>query len=175
MKILTRLAAVVLFQVGVVVAVILAFSGSPMGAEESQITPNAQPLAAIVTEVPEAPVAPAVIEAPPEVDGAAFAGTFTGSGPFNVVGDAVVFEDDLGQRTLRLTDDFRTNRGQQLAVVLRSPSGEFVSLGDLQAPSGGQEFQIPELTNLTRFNEVQIWDVQANIDFGRAFLAAVSS
>ena len=167
MKLVTRLSVVVLLQVGVAVALILAFSGTPMGAQEAGIPPNAQPLAQIQSEPAPAPIAPSV--AAPE--GTQLAGAFTGSGPFRVTGGAVVIEGELDNRFLSFSEGFRTNRGQELIVVLRSDSGQAISLGNLVAIQGPQVYAIPDLTNLAEFDTVQIWDVQANIDFGSAVLA----
>ena len=170
MHIGTRLSAVILLQVGVVVAIILAFSGTPMGAQDSGITTNAQPLSALQAEPAPAPVAPVVIGVPDE---AQFVGSFVGSGPFRVVGDLLVLDGGFGEQTISFSPDFRTNRSPELAVVLRSDSGEAVNLGPLQAIQGGQTYSIPALTNLGEFNTVQIWDTQADIDLGSARLTSL--
>lgn len=106
-------------------------------------------------------------------DETVFAGSFTGDSNFTVLGEAFVAGENLGQRTLTLSENFQTNRGQELVVNLRSDSGEVWTLGTLQAPSGAQAFTIPGLIDLSVFNEVEIFDQQLDVSFGSADLVAV--
>ncbi len=160
MKIISRIAIIGLLQAGIIVALILTFSSSPMAAQEGDSPPNAQPPQVALT-VGE------------ETSGAVFAGEFRGNGPFTVVGEAIIINEGPGDQSLRFTEDFRTNRGQRLAVFLRSQSGAVIDLGDLGDIIGGQEFEIPAFTNLSEFNQVQVFDEIAGIDFGTAVLAPV--
>ena len=82
----------------------------------------------------------------------------------------MVFTDDSGTQWLRLTDDFRTNLGSDTVVALRAADGEIVSLGQLQAESGQQDFALAEGTDLTIWDEVLIWDNAIDAAFGTAFL-----
>ena len=127
----------------------------------------------------------AALELPAEQDAAAesvfddifdetvFAGSFTGDSNFTVLGEAFVSGENLGQRTLTLSENFRTNRGPELVVNLRSASGEVWSLGTLQQTSGAQVLEIPGLIDLSVFNEVEIFDEQLSVAFGSAQLIAV--
>ena len=131
------------------------------------------PQAAVAEPATTAEDGTAVLSLDAIFDDSNFAGAFVGNGPFTVVGEVTVQNDSVGQRVLRFADNFRTNRGPQLEVILRTDSGESIALGALQTSNGSQAFVIPGQTDLEEFNQVQIWDGQGNIDFGRAFLAPV--
>ena len=163
-KFISRLAFLGIFVVGIAIIGVIATSGnsSPASATASG--------AVVVDEDGQGVVPVETI-----FDVTAFEGTFAGNGPFTVVGEVTTVSDDLGQRVLRFSDDFRTNRGPQLAVILRSDSGQSISLGALQSPTGAQVYAIPDQTDLTVFNQVQVWDLQGDIDFGRAFLSPVDA
>ncbi len=102
------------------------------------------------------------------------AGSFVGTDEFTISGEAVVLSTDgSAQRTLRFTEDFRTDRSSRVEVVLRAENGNIVSLGDLQLAIGRQQYEIPETVDLSVFNQVQIWDFRANQSFGSATLNSV--
>ena len=142
----------------VVIAAILGFSGTFMGAEE----------AAAPVELPVETEATPVGSA---ADGdAAFSGSFDPDGTYAIFGQALVLEGADGSQTLRLTEDFQTPAGPRLVVYLRAESGDFVNLGPLEL-SGEQDFEIPEGVDITEFSEVQIWCEPFSINFGSAFLS----
>ena len=154
--------------IAIVIVAIFAFSGGQMGAAEE---PERLVFGAPPTVLPpNSP--PADSAASGGVDGASFAGSFEGVGPYTITGQATVLDGADGERTLRLTEDFSTNRGPQLVIYLRAESGEFVNLGDLQSLSGEQDFQIPADVDLTEFSEVQVWCEPFGINFGSAFISA---
>ena len=105
-------------------------------------------------------------------DDTSFQADFVGNGPFSIVGSVTVFTDDLGNRVLRLDENFQTERGGQLTLILRSQSGEVVNLGDLQRLDGVQDYLLPDQIDLNTFDQVQVWDEQLNTDRGNAFLTA---
>lgn len=110
-------------------------------------------------------------DATEELESATFAGDFVRKeGPFSITGDVLVFVDDSGNQILRLTDDFRTNVGGEVVVALRAQDGETVSLGELQSANGEQDYPLAEDTDLTIWDEVLIWDNEADVAFGSAFL-----
>ena len=178
MKHLKRIAAAGIAQIAIFAAVLIGFSGAQMGAAELPTSVDGPTVELVAPEVSEAPA-----EAPPTeislldsvFDETVFAGDFTGNGPFTVNGGVLAFSDGVGQRQLVLTNDFQTNRGQDLEVFLRSNSGQFVSLGDIQAVSGAQEFLIPGEFNLATFNEVQIRDAAFDVRYGSAFLSPIDA
>ncbi len=180
MKHLKRIAAAGLAQIAIFAAILIGFSGTQMGAAELPASSDTPAIELVAPQVTETPV-PA--EAPPTeialldsvFDDIVFAGDFNGTGPFTITGGAIAFSDGVGQRQLVLNDDFQTNRGQDLEVFLRSNSGQFVSLGDIEAVSGAQEFLIPSEVNLATFNEVQIRDVAFDVHYGSAFLSPIDA
>jgi len=160
MKYFKRIAAIGLAQVAIVIGVVLALSGTQMGAQELPAPSQDAPPTEIV-----------LLDA--VFDNTSFAGSFTGNGPFTVNGGVLAANDGVGQRRLVLTDTFQTNRGQELVVFLRSDGGQLISLGELQSVSGAQDFLIPGQLDLNTFNEVQIRDVAFDTHFGSAFLSAL--
>lgn len=172
MKFFTRIAALGIAQILVLVAAVLALSGTPMGAEELP-TLSAAPQTTEVAPPEAPPTEIALLDA--VFDETVFTGNFAGNGPFTINGGALAIPDGVGQRQLVLTDDFQTNRGQELVVFLRSSSGESFRLGELRAVSGAQDFLIPGELNLVTFNEVQIRDVAFDVHYGSAFLSPVTT
>ena len=162
-KLITRFAVVGLVQVGIVAALIFTFAGSLTGAPESGATPIAGAAAIVVSNPLDTS----------EPTSASFVGAFVREGSFAINGAVSIAEDDQGQQVLRFTDRFRTVRLPELSVYLRSSSGEFIDLGELQSFLGGQAYDIPELTDLTDFDEVQIWDEQTGTSLGSATITPV--
>ena len=147
--------------IGISIIGILA-SGDEMGAQQLTDAPTA-------TEQ----VAPAETLFDQIFDETVLVGSLSGDSSFTTVGEAIVSGNDLGQRTLSLTENFRTNRALEKNVLLRAENGDFVNLGGLSLPSGSQEFQIPGQVDLNVFNEVQIYDQQLDVVIGSASLSAL--
>ena len=162
-KLITRVTVIGFVQIGIVAGLLFAFSGSLTVALDSNAPPVAEAAAIVVSNPLDTS----------EAEAASFAGGFVRDGPFTISGAVSVVEDDLGQFVLRFTDRFQTNRGPELSVYLRSSSGEFIDLGELQSFLGGQDYDIPELTDLTEFDEVQIWDERSDMSLGSAVISPV--
>ncbi len=65
---------------------------------------------------------------------------------------------DDGNNVLRL-ENFKATNGLDLYVYLATDNhaSEFVNLGKLKANNGNQNYNIPENTNLEKYNKVLIW------------------
>ncbi len=68
--------------------------------------------------------------------------------------------------------DFKTDIGPKLLVYLTTEVGsnDFVSLGDLKGIAGDFMYDIPNNTDLTKYNIVDIWCIDASVSFGHAEL-----
>jgi hypothetical protein len=95
-----------------------------------------------------------------------------GDGIHDAQGHALVVPLEDGQKILRL-EDFRSTNGPDLYVYLASDSSasDYVSLGRLKANNGNQNYDIPEGTDLTKYDTVLIWCKQFSVLFGSAELA----
>lgn len=104
----------------------------------------------------------------------AFAGTFVGVGDgiHNAQGSAKVIVVD-GKNILRL-EDFRSTNGPDLYVYLATDknASDFVDLGRLKANTGNQNYEIPQGTDLSRYDTVLIWCKAFSVLFGSAQLSA---
>lgn len=157
-KLLSRIAILSLLIVGASAVVITASSSEPMAAQE--------PLPSLDSAIAQqGPLLDQIF------DDTGFQGSFVGNGPFSTVGDVTVFTDDIGNRILRLSDDFQTERGGQLDLILRADSGAIENLGGLQRLTGIQDYLLPDQIDLNNFNQVQVWDGQLNTDRANAFLS----
>ena len=84
-----------------------------------------------------------------------------------------------GKRYLELSEDFQSDRGPALEVILHRANevglqvqeGEYVSLGELQAFRGSQRYLIPDNVDLSQYQSVAIWCEEFNATFGYAPLA----
>ena len=97
-----------------------------------------------------------------------FAGT--GDGVHDVSGDAKVLRvDDTSY--LRF-ENFAAANGPDLHVYLATDDGatEFVDLGLLKANNGNQNYEIPEGTDLEKYNKVLVWCQMFSVLFGSAEL-----
>ena len=77
-----------------------------------------------------------------------------------------------GSNVLRL-ENFRATNGPDLFVYLATDKGasEFVNLGVLKANIGNQNYDIPEGTDLEKYNNVLIWCRAFSLYFGSAELS----
>ncbi len=78
-------------------------------------------------------------------------------------------------RYLELSDDFRTDNGPDLFVLLHKqerPSdydeSNYVNLGRLERVSGTQRYIIPDGVELDQFSSVVVWCREFNVTFGYA-------
>lgn len=100
-----------------------------------------------------------------------YAGKFigVGDGIHDAQGDAYTIPLEDGSSVLRL-ENFRSTNGPDLYVYLATDdaASDFVSLGGLKANKGNQNYEIPEGTDLTRYNKVLIWCKAFGVLFGSA-------
>lgn len=105
---------------------------------------------------------------------AVLAGNFVGvnDGIHNAEGQAKVIPLEDGSKVLRL-EDFRSTNGPDLYVYLATDekATEYVSLGELKANIGNQNYQIPEGTDLSKYDTALIWCKQFSVLFGHADLS----
>lgn len=104
----------------------------------------------------------------------AFAGTFVGVGDgiHDAQGSAKILAVD-GKNILRL-EDFRSTNGPDLYVYLATDknASDFVDLGRLKANTGNQNYDIPQGTDLSKYDTVLIWCKAFSVLFGSAQLSA---
>lgn|SRR5215218_9534700 len=109
------------------------------------------------------------------VDGSFLIGNFIGvnDGIHNAEGLAKVIVLDEGNSILRL-ENFRATNGPDLYVYLSTDksASDFVSLGRLKGNIGNQNYEIPEGTELSKYDTVLIWCRAFSVLFGSAELKA---
>ena len=98
-------------------------------------------------------------------------GTFTGIGDgFHKVGGvAKVIPVDSGAQILRL-ENFKATNGPDLYVYLSKDksASDFINVGRLKGKVGNQNYEIPEGTDLSKYNTVLIWCRAFSFLFGSA-------
>jgi hypothetical protein len=109
------------------------------------------------------------------VEGSFLIGNFIGvnDGIHNAEGLAKVIVLDEGNSILRL-ENFRATNGPDLYVYLSTDksASDFVSLGRLKGNIGNQNYEIPEGTELSKYDTVLIWCRAFSVLFGSAKLKA---
>jgi len=103
-----------------------------------------------------------------------FSGNFQGLSSYTVEGEALVLNDGTDQRFLRL-ENFSTNNGPDLKVVLRADNGDLVNLGPLQGNIGDQNYELTPDIDLNVFNTVEIYCERFGVLFGLAPISAVAT
>jgi len=98
-------------------------------------------------------------------------GSFVGmnDGIHNAEGMAKLVKLADGKQLLRL-EDFKATNGPDLYVYLATDgtAQDYVSLGELKANIGNQNYEIPEGTDLAKYNTALIWCKQFSVLFGSA-------
>jgi hypothetical protein len=98
-------------------------------------------------------------------------GQFVGvnDGIHNAEGQAKVLQLVDGKQILRL-EDFKATNGPDLYVYLATDSTaqEYVSLGELKANIGNQNYEIPDGTDLAKYDTALVWCKQFSVLFGSA-------
>lgn len=96
-----------------------------------------------------------------------------GDGIHDASGIAKVIPLDDGSQILRL-EEFRSTNGPGLYVYLATDksASEFVSLGKLKANQGNQNYDIPDQTDLEKYDQVLIWCEPFRVLFGSAALGS---
>ncbi len=104
-----------------------------------------------------------------------YSGTFTGVGDgiHDAQGDAYTIPLEDGSTVLRL-ENFQSTNGPDLFVYLSTDenASEFVNLGELKANKGNQNYEIPDDTDLSKYNKVLIWCKSFSVLFGSAELSS---
>ena len=102
-------------------------------------------------------------------------GVFVGvnDGVHNAEGQSKVIFSDDGREILRL-EDFKSTNGPDLYVYLSTDTDatDIVNLGKLKANVGNQNYEIPEGTDLKKYNKVLIWCKSFSVLFGSSELTA---
>jgi Electron transfer DM13 len=111
------------------------------------------------------------------VEGPFLIGNFIGvnDGIHNAEGLAkVIVLDDEGNRSIVRLENFRATNGPDLYVYLSTDksASDFVSLGRLKGNIGNQNYEIPEGTELSKYDTVLIWCRAFSVLFGSAELKA---
>ena len=85
-----------------------------------------------------------------------------------VEGKALLIETD-GKKILRF-ENFKTINGPNLHIYLSSDldSSDFIDLGEIKATKGNVNYEIPEGTDLTKYNKVLVWCVPFKVLFSYA-------
>ena len=109
-----------------------------------------------------------------EIIPVSYSGEFIGAGDgiHDAQGTAYTIPIDDGSNVLRL-ENFQSTNGPDLFVYLATDENalEFINLGALKANNGNQNYEIPEGTDLSKYNKVLIWCQAFGILFGSAELA----
>jgi hypothetical protein len=102
-----------------------------------------------------------------------YAGMFVGvnDGIHNAEGQVKVIKLSDGSNFLRL-EDFRSTNGPDLYVYLSTDKGnsDFVNLGRLKGNVGNQNYEIPQGTDLSKYDTVLIWCQAFSVLFGSSEL-----
>jgi hypothetical protein len=98
-------------------------------------------------------------------------GTFIGIGDgfHKVDGEAKVLPVDSGAQILRL-ENFKATNGPDLYVYLSKDksASDFINVGRLKGNVGNQNYEIPEGTDLSKYNTVLVWCRAFSFLFGSA-------
>ncbi|MGQ0794981.1 MAG: DM13 domain-containing protein [Nitrosopumilaceae archaeon] len=95
-----------------------------------------------------------------------------GDGIHDAQGQARVISLEDGSDVLRL-ENFESTNGPDLYVYLSTDdkATDYVNLGRLKANNGNQNYNIPDGTDLSRYDSVLIWCKQFSVLFGTAKLS----
>jgi len=106
-----------------------------------------------------------------------YSGSFVGvdDGIHDVKGESRILFLDNGRDVLRL-ENFRSTNGPDLYVYLSTDTEatDIVNLGALKANTGNQNYEIPDGTDLEKYNHVLIWCKSFSVLFGSAELTTTS-
>ncbi|MEM8718807.1 MAG: DM13 domain-containing protein [Cyanobacteria bacterium P01_G01_bin.39] len=86
--------------------------------------------------------------------------------------------EENGTKYLEIGQDFQSDRGPDLKVILHKASivkqsvqeGDYINLGALKSFSGSQRYLIPVQINLNEYQSVAIWCEKFNAIFGYALV-----
>lgn len=101
-------------------------------------------------------------------------GRFVGvdDGIHDAQGVVLVVPLEDGKNILRF-EDFHSTNGPDLYVYLATDNtaSDFVNLGRLKANNGNQNYEIPEGTDISKYDTALIWCKQFSVLFGHAELS----
>ena len=101
-------------------------------------------------------------------------GRFVGvdDGIHDAQGVVLVLPLEEGKNILRF-EDFHSTNGPDLHVYLATDNtaSDFVNLGRLKANNGNQNYDIPEGTDISKYDTALIWCKQFSVLFGHAELS----
>lgn len=88
----------------------------------------------------------------------------------------VSLSEKNGVRYLEFSEDFQSDRGPDLKVILHKANsvelkvqeGDYITLGALKSFNGAQRYLVPEDVDLSQYQAVAIWCQQFNATFGYA-------
>jgi hypothetical protein len=88
----------------------------------------------------------------------------------SVMGEALLI-DDNGKKVLRF-ENFETDNGPNLHIYLASNLGDddFIDLGPIKATKGNVNYDIPDGTDLDKYDKVLVWCVPFRVLFSYAEL-----
>ena len=101
-------------------------------------------------------------------------GNFVNGDSFHQVSSTALVVEQNSQQILRLDDNFKSINGPDLYVWLVKDGGVdagYVEVGRLKGNQGGQNYTIPNGTNLAEYSSVYIWCRAFGVLFGSAKLA----
>jgi len=106
-----------------------------------------------------------------------YSGAFVGVGDgiHDVEGSSIVIPLEDGSQILRL-ENFESTNGPDLFVYLSTDdtASDYVDLGLLKANRGNQNYEIPDGTDLSKYNNVLIWCKSFSVLFGSSELTPQS-
>ena len=104
-----------------------------------------------------------------------YSGNFigVGDGIHDAQGNAYTIPLENGSNVLRL-ENFESTNGPDLYVYLSTDekASEFISLGELKANKGNQNYDIPNDADLEKYSNVLIWCKAFGVLFGSAELSS---
>ena len=87
-----------------------------------------------------------------------YEGEFVESGGHTVAGSAKVIQDENGKKILRF-ENFETVNGPDLFIYLSTDTdaSDFVNLGEIKGTKGNINYEIPDGTDLEKYDKVLVW------------------
>jgi hypothetical protein len=98
-----------------------------------------------------------------------------GDGIHNAEGVAKEISLEDGRKFIRF-ENFKVTNGPNLFVYLATDksASDFVNIGQLKANNGNQNYEVPDGTDLTKYDTVLVWCKAFSVLFGSAELMAAT-
>jgi|TARA_B100001971_G_C18148997_1_gene514736 hypothetical protein len=92
----------------------------------------------------------------------------------HVNGKALIIEEEDGSKILRF-EDFDTINGPNLHIYLSNSLGndDFIDLGNIRATKGNVNYDVPQGTDLEKYDKVLVWCVPFGVLFSYSDLEEV--